>query len=246
MLTTTIYSPQLRQTFRIEVAFPPGFRNLRPPFPAAILNDAQNQWTNKGSYNGWHTDSIASGLFRKGRIRPLILVGLYSPADRDRVFAPPPGGQVDRFADFLADTLLPQMRRRIPISKNPADIGVIGASFASNAAICAGLHRPDAISLVAGLSAAPHSGKPLDQILAEHRRLPMKKLYIDCGTRWAYDKPYDFGGDSTAFNRNLMSLARARMPRGRFLGIVAQGHYHNEEFWRKRIGRILTFLFGAR
>ena len=244
MLTTNLYSPQLKQTFRIEVAFPPGYRNLRPPFPALILNDAQNQWTNKGAFNGWHTDSTAADLFRKGRIRPLILVGLYSPADRDRVFGPPPGGQVNSFADFLADTVLPEMRRRLPISKNPADTGVVGASFASNAAICVGLHRPDAIGLVAGLSAAPHFGKPLGQILAEHKRLPMRKLYIDCGTRWAHDQPQM--DDSTAFNRGLMGVARPRMPRGKFLGVVAHGHFHNEEFWRKRIGRILQFLYGSR
>lgn len=244
MLTTTIFSPQLGAALRVEVAFPPGFRNLRPPFPALILNDAQNQWTNRGAYGGWHTDSIAADLFRKGRIRPVVLVGVVSPPNRDQVYGPPPAGRADRYAHFLADSLLPVMRRRFGLSSNPADIGIMGASFGSNASIYVGLRRPDAIGLVAALSGHPHFGRPLGAILAEHNRLPMQKLYIDCGTRWAYDQPN--GDDATAFNRNLMSVARSRMPRGRFLGIVARGHFHNEEFWRKRTGRVLQFLFGSR
>ncbi|OGH56364.1 MAG: hypothetical protein A3G34_13290 [Candidatus Lindowbacteria bacterium RIFCSPLOWO2_12_FULL_62_27] len=242
MFKVNIFSPQLGHLVHVEVAFPPGYRGLRGPFPALVLNDAQNQWTNRGAYGGWHTDSIAADLFRKGRIRPILLVGILSPPDRDHVFGPPPGGRADRYADFIAETLLATLRRNMPISRNPADVGILGASFGSNAALFAGLHRPDAIGLVAAMSGAPHFGKPLDAILAGYRQLPMRKLYIDCGTRWAYDQPRQ--DDSTAFNRALMSIARARMPRGRFLGIVARGHFHNEEFWRKRVGRVLRFLYG--
>ncbi len=246
MITFNLNSPQLGCSFRIEVAFPPGFRNLKPPFPALVLNDSQNQWTNRGSYGGWHTDSIAADLFRKGRIRPVILVGAVSPPNRERVFAPPPGGRADEYANFLADTLLPAIRRKAAVSTNPWDIGILGASFGSNASIYAGLRRPDVFGLVAGMSAAPHFGKPLPDILENYPKLPMRKFYIDCGTKWAYDNPSAFGGDSTAFNRRLMTIARSRMPRGRFLGIVARGHYHNEEFWRRRVGRVLQFFFGPR
>lgn len=241
MLRMNLFSPQLRTSIRIEVAFPPGFRSLRGPFPAIVLNDAQNQWTNRGAYGGWHTDAIAADLFRRGLIRPVILVGVVSPPDRDRVFGPPPSGRADRFSDFLADTLLPFVRLHVPISKNPADVAVLGASFGANASIYAGLRRPDAMGLVASISASPHFGKPLGSMLVAHLRLPMQKLYIDCGTKWAYDQPNM--DDSVEFNKGLMALARRRLPRGRFLGIVARGHYHNEEFWRKRIGRILRFHF---
>lgn len=244
MFKTSVYSPQLGHLLQIEVGFPPGFQSLRGPFPAVILNDAQNHWTNRGAYGGWHTDSIAADLFRKGRIRPVILVGIISPSDRDRVFGPPPYGRADCYADFMADTLLPALRRHIPISRNPADLAVLGASFGSNVSIFAGLHRPDAIGMVAALSGAPHFGKPIGDIMAEHRRMPMRKLYIDCGTKWAYDQPHQ--DDSTKFNCNLMAIARHRMPPKRFLGVVAKGHFHTEEFWRKRIGRILCFLFGAK
>lgn len=245
MMTVRFVAPQLHGAHvKVEIAFPPRYTRLYPPFSALILNDAQNHWTNRGAYGGWHTDRIAAELFQQGRIRPVILIGVYSPPDRDRVFAAPPQGAADRFTDFLADSVLPVLRRRLPISKNPADIGIVGASYGSNVSIFAGLHRPDAIGMAAGLSGAPHMGKPLPTLLAERDRLPYRKLYIDCGTKFAYDQPHM--DDATEFNRTLMNIAGARMPKGKFLGIVAQGHFHNEEFWRKRIGRVLEFFYRSR
>ena len=76
-------------------------------------------------------------------------------------------------------------------------------------ALYTGLRRPDAIGLVASLSAAPHFGKPLTAMLAEVDRLPMRKLHIDCGTRWAYDQPRM--DDSTNFNKILMAIAARKM-----------------------------------
>jgi hypothetical protein len=40
-----------------------------------------------------------------------------------------------------------------------------------------------------------------------------------------------------------MRLAGERLPGGRLRGRVWKGHFHNEEFWRKRVGPALRFLF---
>lgn len=242
MIKDRIYSRALRQWIRIEIALPPDWKRLRPPFPALILNDSQNQWTNQGAYGGWHTDSIAAGLFRKGSIRPVVLVGVVSPADRDRVYGPPPHGRVDKYAQFLAEELLPAMRRRFKITLDRRQIGVMGASFGANAALSVGLNRSGSIGLVAALSAAPHFGKSLVDDLRGCKRLPMHRLYIDAGTKWAYDQPHM--DDSTGFNRALIAAARPRLPRSDFRGGICRGHYHNEEWWRKRVGRVLRFFFG--
>ena len=73
--------------------------------------------------------------------------------------------------------------------------------------------------------------------------LPIRRLYADCGTRWAYDQPHR--DDSTGATREVLAIAaeRGKTPGVDLLGIVAEGHYHNEVFWRKRIGRCLEFLF---
>ena len=238
-----IYSPQLQEQVRVAIVTPPGYDKLRGRLPVLLVNDAQNAWTNRGSYGGWHLDGIAARLFSKRQVRPIIIIGIMPPRYRDRTFAPPPEGRADRYTAFLVDTLLPHIRENYRASWRPIDIGIIGASFGANMALYAGLHRPDVITKVAAMSAATHMGKSLDHMLAERRQLPMKRLYIDCGTRWAWDNPYGFGGDHTQFNRKLMDIARHRLPSYAFRGRVHNGHFHNEEFWRKRIPGILKFLF---
>ena len=245
MLKTHVWSPELRQKVWVEIAFPPGFTRLRPPFPALVLLDAQSHWTNHGSWGGCHTDTTAARLFRQGAIRPTVLIGVYSPRGRDRLYALPPGGGADRMADFLAGTLLSEIRARVPIAEDRRAVGVFGFSFGANMALYAGLRRPETFGLVASLSAYPHwMGPQIGDVMAERRSLPMDRLYIDCGTMIAPDLKHE--DDSVGFNTWLMGIARSRMPRGRFLGLVHRGAYHTEFSWRKRIPRVLRFFYGSR
>lgn len=233
---------------RVEVTLPPGFRERRLPLPFVVLCDAQNQGTNRGAYGGWHTDSIALSLMRARKLRSLVLVGLTSPSSRDRAYAPPPWGRAGLLADHIANSVIPMLRNRFKLTADRRFIGIVGASFAANFAIEAGLFRPDTFGVCGAFSAAPHAGENLQSMVAKRRQLPFHRLYIDAGTRWAYDDPHSFGGvltrgDSTVFNRRLIAIAKSRMPRGSFRGRICAGHYHNEEFWRKRIGPALRFLF---
>jgi enterochelin esterase-like enzyme len=228
----------------VQVVLPKGYREMRHPLPVVILMDSQDQWTNRGAYGGWHTDSIAMHLTAKRRLRPIILAGLTSSRYRDRCSAPPPDGRSHILADHIADTLLPELRRRFRITTNRDEIGILGASLGANFALQAALFRPDVFGLSASFSAAPHFGEDLGTMIAKRKHLPMKRLYIDCGTRWAYDNPSGFGGDSTRWNAHMMMLAARRLPKSHFRGRVFKGHFHNEEWWRKRIGRALVFLFG--
>ncbi len=245
-LRERIYAPQLHENILIETHFPPGFTRLSAPFPAVVLNDCQNCWTERGSYGGWHTDRIAWWLYRKGLLRPVVLIGVYPPNWRDRSFGPPPRGRIDRYADFLSDTLLPIYRKRFGIHPGPEGIACIGASYGANAALGVGILRPDAVGNIGAMSAAPHFGKPLPKWISERRFLPLRRLWIDAGNRWAYDDPYSYDGDETSWNRNLIAVARRHMHAGRFRGRIWPGHFHNEEWWRKRIGKILHFFFGRR
>ncbi|MEK8022354.1 MAG: alpha/beta hydrolase-fold protein [Candidatus Hydrogenedentota bacterium] len=242
MITLSTSAPFLGH-MRVEVTLPPGFRDRRTPLPFLILCDAQNQGTNRGAYGGWHTDSIALSLMRSRKLRSIVLVGLTSPSNRDRAYAPPPWGRAGLLADHIANSVIPMLRPRFKLTTDRNHIGIIGASFASNFAIEAGLFRPDTFGLCGAFSAAPHAGESLHAMVAKRQPLPFHRLYIDSGTLWAYDNPHGFGGDSTVFNRRLIELAKSRMPRGHFWGRICAGHYHNEEFWRKRIGPALQFLF---
>jgi hypothetical protein len=243
MISETIHAPDIGW-LRWEVALPPGFQHLDGPLPFIILMDCQNSWTNRGSYGGWHTDSIVRSLVSRKRLAPIVLLGLQSPPWRDRCYAPPPWGKSGLLADFLCNHLIPPLRQRFKLTVDRNKIGILGASFGANFALQAGLFRPDTFGLVGSFSAAPHAGESLHSMVAKRRPyLPFHRAYIDCGTLWAHDNPHGFGGDSTQFNRELMRLAGERLPGGRLRGRVWKGHFHNEEFWRKRVGPALRFLF---
>lgn len=230
----------------VEVVLPPGFRSFRGPLPFCILMDSQNCWTNRGGYGGWHADSIVRHLVSVRRLAPVVLIGLVSPPWRDRSYAPPPVGRAHLVADHLCNTLIPSLRHRFKLTVDRNRIGIFGASFGANFALTAALFRPDTFGLCGSFSAAPHFGESLDSMMKKRRVLPMHKLYIDCGTNWAYDNPRGFGGDNRAFNQNLMRIASRRLPGSRLRARVWRGHYHNEEWWRKRFGPAMRFLFGQR
>ncbi len=239
-----IYSRAFKHRFKINIMLPRDYgRGARGPYPVAVLNDGQNQWKNQGAHGGWHTDAIALDTARRGRCADVVLVSVVSHPQRDTSYLPPPMGKADRYVDFIADQVLPELRKTIAISKDPEDIGIIGASYGANCALYAGMRRPDTFGLVGSLSYAYVPQDPVRKSICARRALPIRRWYTDCGTRWAYDQPHR--DDHTGVTKDLIALAleRGMVPGGDFLGIIAEGHYHNEVFWRKRIGRCLELLF---
>lgn len=239
-----IYSRAFRHYFKVNVMLPRDYgRGTQGPYPVAVLNDGQNQWKGQGAYGGWHTDAIALDEARRGRAADVVLVAVVSHPERDTSYLPPPIGKADRYVDFIADQVLPELRKTIAISKEPKYVGIIGASYGANCALYAGIRRPDAFGLVGSLSYAYVPRDPVRKSICALRTLPIGRWYTDCGTRWAYDQPHR--DDHTAVTRELIALAveRGMVPGKNFLGVIAEGHYHNEVFWRKRIGRCLEILY---
>jgi pimeloyl-ACP methyl ester carboxylesterase len=241
--TKEIYSRALAHHFRVNIMLPRDYgRGGKGPYPVVVLNDGQNQWKDQGAYGGWHTDAIALDKARRGRSRDIVLAAVVSHSRRDAAYLPPPRGIADAYVDFLADTVLPTLRKAITISQDPREIGLIGASYGANCAIYAGLKRPDTFGLVGSLSYADMPDDPLRKWMGALAKLPFKRLYIDCGTRWAYDQRSR--DDFTSTTRELIAIAREKgmAPGETLLGVIAEGHFHNEIYWRKRIGRCLEFI----
>lgn len=240
-----IYFQDLRHHFRVHVMIPRNYTGDGAPYPVCILNDGQNQWKNHGAYGGWHTDVITAGLCRKGRCRDVFLVSVESTQiNRNKYFLTPPVGRGDLYVNFLADVLMPALRKEYNLSYQPHDIGIVGASYGANNAVYAGVKRPDVFGLIGSLSYAPLKGRPLMTWMQNLPHLPFKKLYADCGTRWA---PHQRGNrtDNTRTTIDLIRMAQSKgmIPGRTIRGLVAKGHCHNEICWRKRIGGCMEFLF---
>lgn len=238
----TFYSHELEHNFKVRVMLP---RNYNPAFtyPVAVLNDGQNQWTGEGFHGGWHTDSEADDLVHAGQMREIILVGIECHHFRNRAYLPPPIAKADRYVDFVADHILPELRRDYRISTNPSEIAIIGSSYGANNSVYAGLYRPDVFGLVGALSFAYIHANPQIRAIERATRRPFRKIYIDSGTRWDDDQPNR--DDYTVITKKLVEACSKKwMTHGKnLLGLVAEGHHHNEYYWRKRIRGCLRFLF---
>lgn len=240
-----VESNDLRHKFRVHLLLPRNYRRETQPYPVCVLNDGQNQWKNQGAFGGWHTDAITSELAKKGRCRDVVLVGVESTRlHRSKYYLTPPIGRADLYVNFLADVLLPRLRRDFHLSARSDEIGIVGASYGANCAVYAGMKRPDVFGLVGSLSYTPLKGRPLRSWMERLPRLPFRRLYIDCGTRWT---PEQKGSrtDNTQTSKDLARVAQAKgMTPGRnLMFLVAQGHCHREPFWRKRVGGCIEFLF---
>jgi enterochelin esterase-like enzyme len=232
----------LEHEFFVRVILPRNYV-ARRAYPIAVLNDGHNVWTNQGSHGGWHADTIADGLFRKGVIREIVLVGVYGHRYRNRALLPAPLGRAHQYVDWLADELLPRLRKQFHLTTHPWETAVIGASYGATNAVYAGLKRPDVFGMVGTFSYPYLQGSAqLKQIEAMAHR-PFRRLYADCGTKWSHDQPRR--DDFTSVTRKLVRICSEKwMTHGKdLLGLVAEGHYHNENYWRMRVGGCLRFLF---
>lgn len=244
-ITEIIKCESLNQIFTVHIRLPRNY-DEKITYPASILNDGQNQYKGYGAHGGWHTDAILEDLSRRGRCRDLILIAVESPSRRNETYLAPPIGKANLYVNFLCDVLLPKLREKFNITKDPKEISIIGASYGANNSIYAGILRPDVFGLVGSLSFAYLPKCPIRSAMRELQSLPFHKLYVDCGTKWSHDQPHR--DDNTSSTKDLINIAKKKgmVENENLLGLIFAGHYHNEVFWRKRIGGCLEFLFSSK
>ena len=159
-------------------------------FPVVFLNDGQNQFTDRGMWGGWHTDSTAARLMRAGRMRDSCARSSGdAPQSQPRLSADggmhvTPEGQAADYTDFLADQVLPQLRSRYRVAAGPGTTAIVGSSNGAIHALFAGVHRPETFSLVGCLSYARLSPEQNFMALERLTEVPLQRVYLDSGTRW--------------------------------------------------------------
>lgn len=203
--------------------------------PLLILNDGQNQWKGHGYWGGWHSDEITKQLLRQGKIESLYLLAIDHPPTRRETYLPT--YQAKEYVDFLAEELIPKLRKKYNIST----ISIAGSSYGGVSALYAGVMRPDVFTQVACLSYAWYPQEKMLNLL-QKKALPLKKLYLDAGTRWT-ENPEDQRHDYQELTQQLFETIREQNPSLPIDYHIAEGHAHNEKFWSQRFSQVLISLF---
>jgi enterochelin esterase family protein len=220
----------------VRVYTPPGYDPESQPYRLLVVLDGLTYTSDIP------TPTILNGLLAAGRIRPLVAVFVAnaSPEARnvDLACHPP-------FAEFLAQELIPWIRRGYRVTNDPARTAIAGSSLGGLAAVCAALKFPDLFGNVLSLSGAfPWSppGDPEPEALARQiatgPKLPLR-FYLEAGREETVARP---GGTSLlASNRHHRTVLEAR-------GYAVEYHEfnggHSTESWRDSLPNGLVALFG--
>jgi predicted alpha/beta superfamily hydrolase len=242
----------------IVVYLPPMYeREPDRRFPVLYMHDGQNLFDRATSAFGveWEADETAQRLIESGAIEPLIIVGIYTEANRidelsdshDDKFGA--GGKAALYGRFLVEELKPFVDKTYRTKPDRAHTGVGGSSLGGYVSLYLLEQHPEVFSRVAAVSPALlwNDEALIRRWAKQVERLPLKRtrIWIDVGSKEGIgDLPADKYLNSV---RSMVELFKsAGLQEGSdYRFVVVEGAEHNEAAWRDRFPDILKFLYPA-
>ncbi len=224
-------SEGLGRDARVTLYLPARFRRTRR-YPLLLVHDGGDFL----AYGGMKT--VLDNLFHRLDVAEMVVAFLH-PGERLLEYADHPG-----HARFLAEELTPRLERDWPLSADPAERGIMGASFGAVAALAAAARYPGRFGrllLMSGSFAFTDIGpsrrgpafEPVVSFVNAFRRSPVRvsdRLFLSCGTY-----------ESLIYeNRSMVPLFQST---GMEVRYVEARDGHNWENWRDRLREGLSWLF---
>ncbi|MCA9302788.1 MAG: hypothetical protein KC996_01560, partial [Phycisphaerales bacterium] len=176
------------------VWLPPGYdapQNKDKHYPVLYMCDGQNLFEQLAGVPGeWHADETATGLIERGKIEPIIIVGMpNSGAYRIREYLPfdslkgvePAGAE---FVDWMLREVKPRVDRAFRTAQGAQDTIIGGASLGGAVALYASTTHPDVFggALIESLPLLTDDGKAVRGYLSGVRHWP-GRVFIGMGGR---------------------------------------------------------------
>lgn len=242
----------------IEVWTPAGYdaNDKTKKYSVIYLLDGQNQFDDSDAYNGgWGSDEIITALMKNGG-DGIILVGIDNSRNRDNELTPDIGdvipaynsggfknGSGERFATFVADTVVPYIEANYNVYTDAAHTAIAGSSSGGIEAFYIGMEHMDEFGRIGALSPA--------------FLLYSKSTWLEYLSKFDFTKTdilpriyfYNGGGDSLELE--LLPNARDMKTWMEDLGyssdkmtfVYDEKNAHNEAAWRNIMPEVVTWLF---
>ena len=216
----------------IRVYLPPEYKPHRK-YPLLVVHDGHDYL----EYTGIRT--VLDNLVHRHEVLPMVVAFTSGSAARNAEY----GANPSQVA-YLCDELLPAIQARFAVTDDPADRGLMGASFGAVSSLFTAWHRPGVFGRLILQSGSfvftdvGHHGRselwdPVVDFVNAFRRDPARirsRVFLSCGT---------FEG-LIVYNRSIAPLLRAAGLQVRFVE-AADGH--NWIGWRDRLRDGLSWTF---
>jgi len=251
-----VRSPQLGNTRTITVYLPPGYRD-DCEHPLLVVHDGQDM-------GAWKLADALAQHHAAGRVTPVVaaLPALPSRMQEYGTAGRPNGrGQGARAAEFQAfvtDTVVPLLRRRYQLARDPAHTALLGASLGGLSAFDLAWRRPDVFGLAGVFSgsfwwrtsdasaAAQQATRIVHQIVRASAARPPLRLWFQAGT---LDEEEDRDGngviDAIQDTTELIDeLAAKGFSRGRDVVYrETAGGRHHPSTWAQELPEFLRWAY---
>jgi predicted alpha/beta superfamily hydrolase len=240
-----IWSPQLRNRRGVDVYLPDSYDSGRRRYPVVYMQDGQNLSDPAIAFcgNTWHLDEGLPWLAARG-IEPIV-VGIHNTgAERLAEYSPfadarHGGGQGDRYARFVIDTVKARIDADYRTRKDRASTVIAGSSMGGLISLYAFFRRPSPFGAVAVMSPSVWFGGREILAFVQRSRLTRGRIYLDVGT--------NEGRGTLRDARTLNRVLRRKGYKGDSLWYLeAEGHHHQEADWAWRLPQALEFLLRER
>ena len=225
----------------IIVWLPPGYDNNRTKrYPVLYMHDGQNIFDPETSFSGvdWQVDETADSLILQGKMKEIIIVGIYNTIDRSAEYSDSDTGYA--YMNFILDRLKPFIDLKFRTLRDRNNTATMGSSLGALISFMLIWEHPEVFSMAGCLSPAIKidSIDYLPHILSYRGKKKQIKVYFDVGGVGS-EKQLQPG-----LNETIKILKeKGYIPGKDFEIYIDENGKHNEVSWAKRVWRPLMFMF---
>jgi enterochelin esterase-like enzyme len=249
-------SRHLRAARNVSVWLPPSYAaSGARRYPVLYMHDGQNLFDPRIASTGidWGVDEAVVRSAAAGRMPEVIVVGVWSSADREREYSPWHWGP--RYARFLIEELMPEVNAELRTRSGARHTTLMGSSSGGLISfdLCrrhpgvfgaCGALSPGFVASQAGIGEKAQASTQalIERDIERGMRFPRgPRLYVDHGTL----------GEDAALAGTQSSVTRWLRRQGHregrdFVARRIEGAEHDEAAWRARLDDVLAFLYRGR
>ncbi len=190
----TFHSNILKNDREVIVYLPPGYEASKSRrYSVFYVHDGQNLFDGATSFipgQEWRIDETAERLIARGKIEPLIVVGVYNTKDRIDEYTPAPdakykmGGKADLYGRMLVEELKPFIDSQYRTKHDAKHTGLMGSSLGGLASLYLALKYPKVFGCAGVVSPSVwFAGKHIVHHVEALPKKPNIRIWMDIGTK---------------------------------------------------------------